>query len=260
MPYNFSRSLFIDCANLEEVKKWNATGIIDGVTTNQFVFVRDGLRAKEVNKIIRSICTEMKDKPVCIELSDSNKSPENMLLEAKRLNAMAANIVVKVPIIPDTTKSLWIIKQLAKANIAVNATLIMTFEQMLMAILAVRLCKKTSFVSLFWGRTIEDHVKYRSRSDFMAQYPRVGMESPVNSEPKNIVTATSQFIKEGNYTNTKIIVGSIRTAAMVGESFAAGANIVTTTSEILNAMLFSKRTLETMEQFDEAWKKLQEAK
>ncbi len=260
MLHNFNRSLFIDCADLAEVKKWNATGIIDGVTTNQYVMLRDGLRAKEVNKVIKLICAEMKNKPVCIELSDSSKSSENMLLEAKKLNEMAVNIVVKVPIIPDTTKSLWVIKQLAKANIAVNATLIMTFEQMLMAILAVRSCKKTSFVSLFWGRTIEDHVKYRSRSDFMAQYPRVGMESPVNSEPKNIVSAASQFIKEGNFTNTKIIAGSIRTAAMVGESFASGVNIVTATPEILNAMLFSKRTLETMEQFDEAWKKLQKTK
>lgn len=260
MLHNFNRSLFIDSVDLEEVKKWNATGIIDGVTTNQYVMVRDGLRAKEVNKVIKQICIEMKPKPVCIELTDSSKSAENMVEEAKRLNELAPNIVVKVPIIPDTTKSLWVIRQLAKANIAVNATLMMTFEQLIMAILSVRFCKRLSFISLFWGRTVEDHVKYRSRSDFMAQYPRVGIESPVNSEPKNIVLAASQFIKEGKYENPKIIVGSIRTAAMVGEAFAAGANIVTATPEILTAMLFSQRTIETMQQFDEAWEKLQKTK
>lgn len=260
MPYDFNRSLFIDSVNLEEIKKWNETGIIDGVTTNQYVMVRDGLRAKEVNKVIKAISLEMKTRPVCIELTDSKKSPQDMVEEAKRLNEMGPNIIVKVPIIPDTTKSLLVIKKLAKANIAVNATLMMTFEQLIMAMLATRLCKRTSFVSLFWGRTIEDHVKYRSRSDFMAKYPRVGLESPVNSEPKNIVTAASVFLKEGNYKNPKIIVGSIRTAAMVGEAFAAGANIVTATPEILSSMLFSQRTIETMQQFDDAWKTLQRTK
>jgi len=52
-------------------------------------------------------------------------------------------------------------------------------------------------------------------------------------------------------------VGSIRTATMVGESFAAGGNIVTITPEILMSMLFSQRTKETIEQFDSDWKKLQ---
>ncbi len=91
----------------------------------------------------------------------------------------------------------------------------------------------------------------------MADYKRVGLESTVNGNPINITSAIAAFLKEGGFQNPKVIVGSIRTATMVGDAFAAGANIVTTTPEILLSMLFSQRTKETIEQFDDAWKKLQ---
>lgn len=256
----FIRSIFIDSSDLEEIKKWNATGVIDGVTTNQYILLNDGIKPGNFRRIIKEICREMKDKPVSIELPDSQLSEKEIIKEAKNLKTLADNIVIKVPIIPDTLKSLNIINQLAKLNIAVNATVIMTFEQMLLAISAVRHCKKTSFVSLFWGRTIEDHAKYRSRSDFMAKFPKVGMESEVNKDPKSIIQATASYLKEGNYENIRIIAGSIRTASMVGEAFAAGSNIVTMTPDKLMAMLFSQRTNETIQQFDEAWKEIQKRK
>lgn len=256
----FNRSIFIDSSNLEEIKRWNATGIIDGVTTNQMIMLKDGLRPKDYDKVIKAICREMKGKPVSVELTDSQASAEKMMKEAKRLNGIAKNIVVKVPLIPNTTKSLEVIKELIKANISVNVTLMMTFEQMVMAILATRYSKKVSFVSLFWGRSIEDQAKYRSRSDFMAQFPRVGLDSPINRDPKNIIEEATKFIKEGGYDNIKIIAGSIRTAVMVGEAFASGAHVVTVSPDTLLAMLFSQRTIETAAQFDEAWEKLQSSK
>lgn len=256
----FQRSLFIDSSNLEEIKKWNATGIIDGVTTNQAIFVKDGIAFKDFKKTIKKICLEMKNKPVSVELTDSTASCSEMIKEALELNSYAKNIVIKVPLIPDTTKSLEIIKFLAKSHVAINVTALMTFEQMVVSVLATRNCKKPSFISLFWGRSQEDQVKYRGRFDFMADYKRVGLESTVNENPINITSAIAVFLKEGGFQNPKVIVGSIRTATMVGDAFAAGANIVTTTPEILLSMLFSQRTKETIEQFDDAWKKLQNNK
>lgn len=253
-PYN--RSLFIDTANIEEIKRWNSTGIIDGVTTNQSIMLKDGVNVKSFDKVVKSVCKEMGKKPVSVELTDSNASVKEMIAEAKRLNALAPNIVIKVPLIPETTKSLEVIESLVSLNIAVNVTAIMTFEQMIVSTLATRNCKRPSFISLFWGRSMEDQVKYRGRFDFMADYKRVGFESTVNNDPKNIVTNTSLFLKEGGYENPKIIVGSIRTATMVGDAFAAGGHVVTITPEILISMLFSQRTKETIEQFDEAWKEL----
>lgn len=255
--YSFNRSIFIDSSNIEEIQKWNATGTIDGVTSNQAIMLKDGVKPKNFTKVVRSICEEMKDKPVSVELTDSTAAPDEMIDEARRFADLAENVVVKVPLIPDTTKSLFVIREIAKLNIAVNVTTMMTFEQMILAALAARHCKKTSFLSLFWGRAIEDHAKYRSRFDFMAQYPRVGLESEVNGQPQTIVRETASFLKQGGYENLRIIVGSIRTASMVGEAFAAGGHICTTTPEILKAMLFSQRSIETIKQFDDAWKEMQ---
>lgn len=248
-PPAFRRSIFIDSSNLEEIKKWNATGTIDGVTTNQSILLKDGLNFKDFEKVIKKICLEMKRKPVSVELTDSTASLEEMISEAKRLNALAENIVVKVPLIPDTTKALEVMNSLGKLNIAVNITTMMTYEQMILAILATRHNKRSSFVSLFWARSIEDQANYRSKS---------GIESDVNSHPRDIVRATNDFLKEGGYENPKIIVGSIRNATQVGDAFAAGGHIVTVTPGVLNSMLFSQRALETIEQFDQDWKKLQE--
>lgn len=259
MTLDFNRAIFIDSSNLEEIKKWNSLGVVDGVTTNQLIMLKDGIKPKNFEKVIRQICEEMKDKPVSVELTDSTAAAEEMVKEAHRFNRLSDNIVVKVPMIPNTVKSLQIIRELVKNNIAVNVTTMMTFEQMVMAILGVRHSKKNSFVSVFWGRSIEDHAKYRSRSDFMAQYPRVGNESVVNVTPQKIVSTTAAFIKEGGWSNVKIIVGSIRTAAMVGEAYDAGGHIVTISPDVLLAMLFSQRSIETIQQFDQAWRDLQKA-
>lgn len=256
----FQRSIFIDSSNIEEIKKWNDTGIIDGVTTNQAIFAKDGIAFKDFKKTTKKICLEMRNKPVSVELTDSTASFSEMVKEAQELNSYAKNVVIKVPLIPETTKSLEVIETLAKLGIAVNVTTLMTFEQMIVSVLATRNCKKLSFISLFWGRSQEDQVKYRGRFDFMADYKRVGLESAVNGDPKNIVAETAEFLKGGDFQNPKIIVGSIRTATMVGDAFAAGAHIVTITPEILLSMLFSQRTKETIDQFDDAWKKIQEKK
>lgn len=256
----FNRALFLDSSKLDEIKKWNATGCIDGVTTNQLIMLNDGVKPSDYEKVVKSICKEMKGKPVSIELTDSTASPEVMVKEAKRLNTLADNIVVKVPLIPNTTKSLWVINQLAKNNIAVNVTTMMTFEQLILAVMATRHCKRLSFVSFFWGRSEEDNVKYRSRFDYMVQYPKVGLALGLNSDPKVIVGSLARFIKEGGYENVKIIVGSLRNAVMVGEAYAAGGHIPTVPPETLEAMLFSQRSIETIKQFDEAWIEMQKKK
>lgn len=256
----FNRTIFIDSSNFEEIKKWNRVGVIDGVTTNQLIMLKDGITAKQYRGVIQKICQEMKGKPVSVELTDSTASITNMVKEAKSLNTIAKNIVVKVPLIPKTTKSLEVIAQLAKANIAVNVTTMMTFEQLVMATLATRHCKRLSFISIFWGRSIEDHQKYRSKGNFLTKHPEIGPESEINKDPKKQVAAIARFLEKGGYENPKIIVGSIRNASQVGEAFAAGAHIPTVSPATLRAMLYSKRSIETIQQFDNAWKELQTKK
>jgi transaldolase len=258
--FSFDRSLFIDSSNLAEIKKWNATGVIDGVTTNPMIMFKDGVKPQNYEKVIKDICHEMAGKPVSVELTDSTASPEEMIAEGKRLNALAPNIVVKVPLIPDTTKSLYIIKKFAEADIAVNVTTMMTFEQMVMAILAARHCSRPSFVSIFWGRSIEDHEKYRSQKDYETKYPKFGEESEIDADVFRQVAECAAFLADGGYDNPKIIVGSLRTASQVGMAFSAGGNIPTVPPAVLEAMLYSTRTVETVTDFDRAWRDMQKVK
>ena len=91
----------------------------------------------------------------------------------------------------------------------------------------------------------------------MAHHGRVGFTSAVNETTDKITSATNDFLQQGPHDNPKIIGGSIRQATIVGDAFAAGAHIVTVPPDIMTAMLFSQRTIETMQQFDEAWVKMQ---
>ena len=77
---DFNRSIFLDSSNIDEIKKWNDTGIIDGVTTNQAIMLKDGITLKQLNPTIKEICKIMKGKPVSIELSDSSVTPRSYMV------------------------------------------------------------------------------------------------------------------------------------------------------------------------------------
>lgn len=253
---DFNRSIFLDSSSIKEIEKWNATGVIDGVTTNQSIMLKDGLTLKQVVPTIKMICRIMKGKPVSIELTDSKASVDQMIIEAKKYRQIAENIVVKVPMIPSDMKSLGVIKKLGDLKIPVNITAMMSYEQLIMASLALRNHPTPSFVSLFWARSIEDQEKYRSNEEFIKNHPILGQVAEVNFHPKNIVRAISDFLESGRYDVPKLIVGSIRNVSQVGEAFAAGANIVTITPKVLEEMLYSERTIETNNDFDASWQAL----
>ncbi len=249
---HFNRSLFLDSSNLKEVEKWNATGIIDGVTTNQSIMLKDGLTLKQLKPTIKSICQIMKGKPVSIELTDSTAMAKEMVSEAQKYRELASNVVIKVPMIPNDMKSLVVIKKLFDLKIPVNIPAMMTFEQLMIAVLASR-NHLPSFISLFWARSIEDHQKYRANEAFVKSHEILGKESEVNSHPAKITSAIQEFLRAGGYDNPKLIVGSIRTVSQVGEAFAAGGNIVTVQPAILESMLYSERTVETNADLDKSW-------
>ena len=81
----------------------------------------------------------------------------------------------------------------------------------------------------------------------------MGPETYVNSHPSKIVEALMSFLKKGGYDIPKLIVGSIRNVSQVGEAFASGAHIVTIQPHVLEAMLYSQRTIETNADFDASW-------
>ncbi len=249
----FNRSIFLDSSDVSEIEKWSSCGIIDGVTTNQTIMLKDGLKLNQVKPTIKTICKIMKGKPVSVELTDSKATVEQMVSEAKKYRSIAENIVVKVPMIPSEIKSLVVIRKLHNLNIPVNITAIMTYEQLIMAALASKDHPFPSFISLFWCRSIEDHERYRTNKAFLKSHEILGLESDVNSHPGKIVMAIIDFIKDGGYIHPKLIIGSIRKVSEVGEAFAAGANIATIPPKILEAMLYSERTIETNSDLDNSW-------
>ena len=132
--------LFIDTANVEEIKKANNMGVISGVTTNPSLISKEGRDFIEVVKEITSIV----DGPISAEVISLNA--DEMVKEATELdNAInCENLVIKIPMTPD---GLSAVKTLSSKGIKTNVTLIFSTAQALLAARA-----GASFVSPFMGR------------------------------------------------------------------------------------------------------------
>ena len=115
-------------------------------------------------------------------------------------------------------------EQLAKEHIKTNMTVMMTFNQLVLAAKA-----GATYVSLFYNRSKE-----------------------AGENPAQIIRDYVAVAKEGKL-SAKLIVGSIRTPDDVALAVAAGAHIMTVPAKILRQMPFNKRTEETIEEFDKAW-------
>lgn len=254
----YQRSIFLDTSDVKVIKEWNRTGVIDGVTTNPQIMLNEGVTKKSYFRIIEDICAEMKGKSVSVELTSNRKSYDALVKEAVTLGNIASNITIKIPLDPSSTDSLALIHYLAiDKKMSVNATILMNYEQLALATQAIRGAKKPSFVSLFWGRSIEDW-SLRSGERYSPDGLRMGSTSWVDGDP---VLITKSLMKLVNITkNVYLIVGSVRNAAMVGEAMSADASVVTVPPDILRAMMFSRRGVETLEQFDKAWEELDSKK
>ncbi|MGG3964740.1 fructose-6-phosphate aldolase [Heyndrickxia faecalis] len=129
---------FLDTANIEEIKRVNALGLVDGVTTNPSIISKEGRPFQEV---IKEICSIV-DGPVSAEVI--GLTSEEMVKEARVLAGWAPNVVVKIPMTEEGLKAVHI---LSKENIQTNVTLIFSVAQGLMAAKA-----GATFISPFLGR------------------------------------------------------------------------------------------------------------
>ena len=129
---------FLDTANVEEIKRINALGLVDGVTTNPTIISKEGRDFKEV---ITEICGLIEG-PVSAEVIALDT--ENMVKEARDIATWADNVVVKIPM---TEEGLRAVNILSKEGIKTNVTLVFTVAQGLMAAKA-----GATFVSPFVGR------------------------------------------------------------------------------------------------------------
>ena len=130
--------LFLDTANIDEIRKAYALGVICGVTTNPSLIAKEGRNFAEVVRTIASIV----DGPISAE-AVSLDAP-GMIDEAKALAAIHPNIVVKIPM---TAEGLQATNSLSDAGIRTNVTLVFSANQALLAARA-----GASYVSPFVGR------------------------------------------------------------------------------------------------------------
>ena len=130
--------LFIDTANVEEIRKANDLGVICGVTTNPSLIAREGRVFKDVVTEITTIV----DGPISAEVVSLEH--EKMVEEALELAAIHKNIVIKIPMIEEGLKA---VKILSAKGIKTNVTLIFSASQALLAAKA-----GATYVSPFVGR------------------------------------------------------------------------------------------------------------
>lgn len=132
---------FLDTANVDEIKRINELGLVDGVTTNPTIISREG---RDFEEVIKEICSIV-DGPVSAEVISLDS--DGMVKEARKLAKWADNVVVKIPM---TEAGLRAVHILSKEGIKTNVTLVFTVAQGLMAAKA-----GATYISPFLGR-LED--------------------------------------------------------------------------------------------------------
>ena len=180
---------FLDTANVEEIRRINELGLVDGVTTNPTIISKEGRDFKEV---ITEIC-DLIEGPVSAEVIALDT--ENMVKEARDIATWADNVVVKIPMTEDGLRA---VNTLSKEGIKTNVTVVFTVAQGLMAAKA-----GATYVSPFVGRLVD------IATDSLA----------LISNLKNVLTQYGY--------QTEIIAASIRSLKHVEDVAELGSDIAT---------------------------------
>lgn len=190
--------LFVDTANIDEIKKANRLGVISGVTTNPSLIAKEGRNFKEV---VKEIC-EIVDGPISAEVISLDA--EGMVAEAQELARIHPNIVIKIPM---TAEGLTATKILSGKKIKTNVTLVFSANQALLAALA-----GATYVSPFVGR-LDD----------------------IGQSGMDLVREIVQIYEIYDF-DTQIIAASIRHPMHVTEAAKAGAHIATVPFKVIMQM------------------------
>lgn len=166
--------IFIDSANIEEIRAAAETGLIDGVTTNPSLFAKEKVNFEES---LKEICQIVKG-PTSAEVIET--SFEEMLSQGKKLAQISEHIVIKVPLTPEGLRAC---KELSHQGIRVNVTLCFSATQALLAAKA-----GATYISPFIGRLddqgqegmqlIEDIVEIYGNYGFQTQVLAASIRHP----------------------------------------------------------------------------------
>lgn len=210
--------VFLDSANIDEIKQANDWGLLDGVTTNPSLIAKEMKKGLEFKKILKSIL-EITPGPVSIEVIGTDY--ETMMKQALKVSELGNNAVVKLPFTRDGLRAT---KSLSDKRIPVNSTLIFNGIQALFAAKA-----GAAYVSPFVGR--------------LDDIGEDGMS--VIEQIKTIFT---------NYEmKTKILVASVRSPLHVLRGMIMGADVVTLPFDVLSKLPSHPKTEEGLNRFLKDW-------
>ncbi|CEO04998.1 transaldolase [[Clostridium] sordellii] len=190
--------IFIDTANIDEIKEANTWGIVDGVTTNPSLIAKEG---RDLQEVINEICSIV-DGPISAEVI--SLEADKMVEEAMELVKLHKNIVIKIPMCIEGLKA---VKILGEKGIKTNVTLIFSSQQALLAAKA-----GATYVSPFVGR-LDD----------------------IGATGVNLISDISTIF-EVHEMDTQIISASIRNPIHVSECAMAGSDIATVPFNVLKQM------------------------
>lgn len=211
---------YLDTANLTAIKKYNAMGLVDGVTTNPSLIVKEGADFEET---IKAICKEVYPNPVSAEVTATDY--DGMVSEGKRNKSWAENVVVKIPMIPEGLRAT---KTLSKMGIPINMTLIFSPNQGLVAAKA-----GASYLSPFIGR-LDD----------------IGQDGM--GIIRDLVAIKNAY---GSRFKAEILVASIRHPIHVLDAAKLGADIGTMPAEVMDKLLMHPLTDIGLKRFLDDWNK-----
>lgn len=210
--------IFLDTANIDEIKKACSWGVIDGVTTNPSLISRENKTFKEIILEICGIC------PGDISVEVLSLKADEIINEARAVSKWADNIIIKVPLIPEGIKAITV---LSREHIKTNATLVFSANQVLLA------CKAgATYISPFVGRIDDTGAS--------------GME---------LIKEALTIINNYGY-KSQIISASIRHPLHVSESAKLGAHVATIPFKIVEQMFKHPLTDIGVQKFLDDWKKV----
>ena len=211
--------IFIDTANIDEIREAMSLGMLDGVTTNQSLIAKE---KKDFRKLLEEICA-LVDGPISAEVISLDY--DGIMKEARELVKIHKNIIVKVPLIKEGLKA---VKALSGEGIKSNVTLCFSANQALLAAKA-----GAYFISPFIGR-LDD----------------------VGQNGMDLIGQIVTIYRNYGFT-TEVLVASVRHPLHVVDAAMIGADICTMPFNVIDQLIKHPLTDIGIERFLTDWKKTQ---
>jgi len=211
--------IFLDSANVDEVRRWLEYGVVDGVTTNPTIMLKD--EGYDMEERAKEIAALIYPRPVSVEVTTNHH--EQMIDEARGLANWAPNIVVKIPVINEYGEPcLGVVKALVQEGIRVNMTACLSFGQVVLGAKA-----GATYISIFAGRVADE-----------------------GHDATKLIRDAVEWLAGWEYPS-KIIVGSVREVINVQDAALAGAHVITVPPQFMDKLIDHRYTRETVRQFNQ---------